>query len=100
MKYTLFICLLLVGYVCQQHFSLRQSEEKNHQLQLQNGILRQKQENLTKKLEFFNAKQEKANQQIAKLKALALQKSDDCYIRPLSDEYLEFVRGTKQTISK
>ena len=100
MKYTLFICLLLAGYAFQQRFSLRQSEEKNQQLQLQNGILRQKQENLTKKLEVFNAKQEKANQQIAKLKALALQKSDDCYIRPLPDEYLEFVRGTKQTISK
>ncbi len=97
MKYAIMMCMLLAGYACWQHFSLRQSEEKNLQLQLQNTLLQKNQDNLVKQMEEFNAQQQKASQQIAKLKEQAMQKQDDCYYKPISDAYIDIVRGTKHS---
>ncbi|MCI5634191.1 MAG: hypothetical protein MR350_01875 [Alphaproteobacteria bacterium] len=97
MKYAIMMCMLLAGYAYWQHFSLRQSEEKNLQLQLQNTLLQKNQDNLIKKVEEFNVQQQKASLQIAKLKEQALQKQDDCYYKPISDAYIDIVRGTKHS---
>lgn len=95
MKYTAILCMLLASYAFWQHFSLRQIEEKNQQLRMQNKILQQNQDNLIKKIGEFNAKQQYAGRQIAKLKYQAQQNKDDCYHKPISGAYLNIVRGTK-----
>ena len=95
MKYTAILCMLLASYAFWQHFSLQQSEEKNLRLQQQNEQLQKNQYNLVKKMEEFNAQQQKASRQIVKLKALARQNQNDCYYKPISAAYIDIVRGTK-----
>lgn len=95
MKYTAILCMLLASYAFWQHFSLQQSEEKNLRLQQQNALLQKNQDNLVKKMEEFNAQQQKASLQIVKLKTQARQNQDDCYYKPISAAYIDIVRGTK-----
>ena len=62
-------------------------------LSQENAILKQNQNNFIRQVENFNDKQQKANEQIAKLKKQAMQQKDDCYNRIIDDSYAEFVRG-------
>ena len=95
MKYVLILAAMLAGYVYYQHICLQKSQQSNMLLRQQNEILQQNQEKLIKQREEYYAKQQKANEQIAKLKTKVLLKQDDCYYRALPNDYLEFVRGTK-----
>lgn len=95
MKYVLILAAMLAGYAYYAHICLQKSQQSNMLLRQQNEILQQNQEKFNQLKEEYNVKQQKANEQIAKLKAQALRKKDDCYNRALPDDYLEFVRGTK-----
>ncbi len=93
MKYVLAIIVVLALLVFWQHAKIQNIQQKNAELKSKNEELVANAKNLIVKMESYNEQQQKANRQIAKLKAEAMAQNIECYTARIDSRIIDFVRG-------